>query len=60
VEPLNQLSADERAQQERWQQDRWEKARLDRLSQLEGAFLDGIQEGIKEGRKEGLELVRIA
>jgi predicted transposase YdaD len=41
METQDQLSADEKAQQ-----DRWQKARLDRLSQLAGAFFDGKQEGL--------------
>jgi len=43
METQDQLIADEKAQQ-----DRWQKARLDRLSQLEGAFLDGKQEGKRD------------
>jgi len=54
METQDQLSADEKAQQ-----DRWQKARLDRLSQLAVAFLDGKQEGRQEGKRDNtIEIVR--
>ncbi|GBU26921.1 hypothetical protein R84B8_00437 [Treponema sp. R8-4-B8] len=51
VDTLYQLSSDEQVQAEH---ERRLKAWRDRASQLEGSYLDGIQEGIKRSKKDDI------